>query len=119
MIPRGRTSGRSESPILETPVGCAPAFLVETEQAIVLQILFYKSAIKRIKGTEAQGMTVTREALDSICEGLYRVTQSTWWEWRVGTTPFFCRRTEEFQDRIRDGIKLWISGRLTPYRRAQ
>jgi hypothetical protein len=81
--------------------------------------MFYKSAIKWIKATKSRGMIVTPPALASIREGLYRVTQSSWWEWRVGTTPFFWRWTEEFQERIRDGIKLWISGRLKPYKRAQ
>jgi hypothetical protein len=81
--------------------------------------MIFKTAIKWIKRTEARGMVVTPEALASIREGLYRVTQSSWWEWRAGSTPFFWRWTYEFQERIRDGIKLWISGRLTPFKRAQ
>jgi hypothetical protein len=81
--------------------------------------MIYKTTIKWIKKTQARGMVVTPEALDSIREGLYRVTQASWWEWRAGSTPFFSRWTDEFQDRIRDGIKLWISGRLTPFKRAQ
>jgi hypothetical protein len=64
-------------------------------------------------------MVVTPEELDSIREGLYRVTQASRWEWRAGSTPFFWRWTDEFQDQIQDGIKLWISGRLTPFKRAQ
>jgi hypothetical protein len=81
--------------------------------------MFYKSAIRWIKGIEAKGMVVSREALASIREGLYRVTQATWWEWRSGSTPFFWRWPEEFQERIRGGIELWISGRLKPWKRAQ
>jgi hypothetical protein len=38
--------------------------------------MFYKTAIKWIKSVEAKGMVVSRDALASIREGLYRVTQA-------------------------------------------
>jgi hypothetical protein len=67
--------------------------------------LVYISAMKWIKDVKDTGMNVSPKALAAIREGLYRVSQSTWWEWEAGSTPFFWRWSEEFQERIRDGIK--------------
>ncbi len=64
-------------------------------------------------------MKVSPKSFAARRDGLYRVTQSSWWEWLAGSTPFFWRWPEEFQERIRDGIKPWISGRLESWRRAQ
>ena len=72
-----------------------------------------------IKSVEEKGMKVSPKSFAARRDGLYRVTQSSWWEWLAGSTPFFWRWPEEFQERIRDGIKPWISGRLESWRRAQ
>jgi hypothetical protein len=81
--------------------------------------LVLRSALDWIKGVEKQGMTVSPKAMDAIREGIYRIGHATWWEWTQGSTPFFWRWPEEFQDRIRDGIKLWMTGRLKTWQRPQ
>jgi hypothetical protein len=81
--------------------------------------MFYRSAIQWIKKEEAKGLVVSPKSFVAIREGLYRVMESSWWEWQAGSTPFFWRWPEEFQERIRDGIPPWISGQPAPWGRAQ
>jgi hypothetical protein len=38
-------------------------------------------------------------------EAIERAFRSSWWEWDDGSRPFHWRWPEEYQDRIRDGLK--------------
>jgi hypothetical protein len=50
------------------------------------------------------------------CECVTRAANSTWWEWKDGSRPFFWRWPEHYQAQIRDGIRLWCHGPLPQWK---
>jgi hypothetical protein len=54
-----------------------------------------------------------------IAEVLDRVQHCTYWEWNKGSTLFFWRWTPKFQSRARDGVKVYVQGKLPRYQRHQ
>lgn len=70
-------------------------------------------------GVEARGMTVSEKSRDAARDAIGRYANSDFWNWSKGSRPFFWEWPEEFQERMRDGIKLWFREHLEPYTRAQ
>jgi len=49
-------------------------------------------------------------------ECIIRGANSTWWEWKDGSRPFFWRWPSYYQATIRDGLRLWCHGSLPKWR---
>jgi hypothetical protein len=52
-------------------------------------------------------------------DALRRGCDTTWWEWKSGSRPFYWNWPEDIQDTIAHGLKLWLKGTLEPWTRAQ
>ena len=59
-----------------------------------------------------QDLAVARDAI-------YRVSNSTWWEWRAGSTCFFWRWPKQIRNEIRDGTPVYVEGKLPNFRQRQ
>ncbi len=57
--------------------------------------------------------------LEAARDCISRCWRSDWWEWKVGSRPHFWQWPKDYQESIRDGIKLWIKGKVTPWHRPQ
>jgi hypothetical protein len=49
----------------------------------------------------------------------WRIADSSWWECDEGSAPIYWRWPTEYQETIRDGLKIWFSGKKPQWRRAQ
>jgi hypothetical protein len=54
-----------------------------------------------------------KEAARRDC--LLRLQATTFWEWKSGSRPMFWNYPDDQQVTMRDGIALWIKGRLNPW----
>ena len=52
-------------------------------------------------------------------ECLSRLQATAFWEWKSGSRPMFWNFPEDQQITMRDGIMLWMKGRMDPYRLPQ
>ena len=52
-------------------------------------------------------------------DGLKRVLEGSWWEWDKGSTLFFWRWPVAIRKAARDGVPVFVEGRLPRYRRKQ
>jgi hypothetical protein len=52
-------------------------------------------------------------------DAIQRAVNTTCWEWKGGSRPFFWRWPSEFQQRIMEGTKPWISGDLPEWKEPQ
>lgn len=64
---------------------------------------------------ESQARQEKAPGLDAI----WRMVDSSWWEWDKGSAPFYWRWPREYQETIRDGLKIWFSGEKPAWKRAQ
>ena len=71
------------------------------------------------KSVGRKGMTVSLESDEAARDALTRYVNGDWWTWSRGSRPFFWEWPEEFQEAMRDGIRLWMTEHLTPYTKAQ
>lgn len=67
----------------------------------------------------ARGLRVSKESMEAGRDAIGRFANSTLWKWPQGSRCFFWMWPLEFQERIRDGIKLWLTEHLKPFRKAQ
>jgi hypothetical protein len=51
-------------------------------------------------------MLTCPEDLMAGMDAIGRAFQSTWWEWDDGSRPFHSRWPKDYQERIRDGLKV-------------
>ena len=52
-------------------------------------------------------------------DGIQRVLKGSWWEWDHGSTLFFWRWPKAIRKAARDGVPVFVEGRLPRYRRKQ
>ena len=57
-------------------------------------------------------LVVGKDAID-------RAWQSSWWEWDAGSTIFFWRWTNEYRRLVRDGLRVFVKGKLPHYQAHQ
>jgi hypothetical protein len=50
------------------------------------------------------------------CECVTRAANSSWWEWKDGSRPFFWRWPTHYHAQIRDGLRLWCHHSLPKWR---
>ena len=67
-------------------------------------------------GTPGPAGGTTREAARDC---IRRASQASWWSWDGGSRPFFWRWPEDYQEKVKDGIKPWMTARLEPWKRKQ
>jgi hypothetical protein len=58
---------------------------------------------------------VTGQDRDAARECLMRLQATTFWEWRSGSRPMFWNFPRDQQVTMRDGIILWMKGRMDPW----
>jgi hypothetical protein len=58
-----------------------------------------------------------RQALEAARDCISWCWRSDWEEWKAGLQPHFWRWLRDYQERIRDGIPVWIKGTVTHWRR--
>lgn len=68
---------------------------------------------------KAKGMVVSAKSVEAARDAIGRYADGNWWNWSRGSRPFFWEWPEEFQESLRDGIKLWFRTHLEPYTKAQ
>ena len=71
------------------------------------------------KKLSVDGLVVTPETRKAACDCLRRASQASWWGWDGGSRPFFWRWPEDYQEKVRDGIKVWLTAHLEPWKRRQ
>jgi hypothetical protein len=52
-------------------------------------------------------------------DAIWRIAEASWWEWDAGSAPIYWRWPPEYQETIRDGLKIWFSGEKPQWTRAQ
>ena len=52
-------------------------------------------------------------------DGISRIVGGSWWEWTKGSTPLFWRWPLPIRRQVRDGVKVFVQGKLPQYRRRQ
>jgi hypothetical protein len=52
-------------------------------------------------------------------DAIWRIADSSWWEWDVGSAPIYWRWPPAYRDTIRDGLEIWFSGEKPQWRRPQ
>jgi hypothetical protein len=52
-------------------------------------------------------------------DALWRLSDSTWWEWSAGSAPLYWRWPAEYRLVIRDGLEIWFQGDPPNYQRPQ
>jgi hypothetical protein len=58
---------------------------------------------------------VTESDRDAARECLLRLQAASWWEWISGSRPMFWNFPKDQQVTMRDGLMLWMNGRLDPW----
>ncbi len=56
-----------------------------------------------------KGMIVSSESDEAARDAITRYVNGDWWTWSRGSRPFFWEWPEEFQEAMRDGIRLWMT----------
>jgi hypothetical protein len=84
----------------------------------VREYLYLKYGIDWKTTTSTENPELGRDRA-TIGEVLKRVYACTYWDWKWGSTLFFWRWTPAFQTRARDGVKVYLQGKLPRYRRHQ
>jgi hypothetical protein len=41
-------------------------------------------------------------------DAIWRVGDSSWWDWDSGSAPFYWRWPAEYKEVIRDGLEIWF-----------
>lgn len=70
-------------------------------------------------GLKEKGLVVSEKSVEAARDAIGRYANGNWWNWSRGSRPFFWEWPEEFQESLRDGIKLWFRTHLEPYTKAQ
>lgn len=65
---------------------------------------------KQYKSARNQVRTEERKSNDAARDTIRRSSNSTWWEWTVGSTPFFWRWPGWYMEKIRDGTPPCFKG---------
>lgn len=68
---------------------------------------------------EMSADTELRRDVIAGLDGLTRTWKTDWWEWLGGSRLFFWRWPENYQTWARDGVPVWVRGRLPPYKKPQ
>ena len=69
------------------------------------------------KKLSMDGLVVTPETCEAASDCLRRASQASWWGWDGGSRPFFWRWPEDYQEKVRNGIKVWQTAHLEPWKR--
>jgi hypothetical protein len=77
------------------------------------------SYYKWITAKKAEGFEISLSAKDAAREIIHRTSNSTMWEWNNGSRTMFWRWPPEFEIRIMEGSRLWMTESLKPWKRAQ
>ena len=90
---------------------------------------FSNRSILKSRKRKREGMRLTpsrvrvlknlHKDLDVGLDGLRRVLNGTWWEWNQGSTLFFWRWPIAIRKAARDGVPVFVEGKLPRYRRKQ
>ena len=78
-----------------------------------------KGGASNLSSTDLKAFYLGQELskdLEVGLEGLKRVIQGSWWGWDHGSTLFFWRWPEPFRKFARDGIPVFVEGKLPSYR---
>jgi hypothetical protein len=62
------------------------------------------------------GLVVTAKTHEAACDCLWRASQASWWGWDGGSRPFFWCWPEDYQEKARNGIKVWLTAHLEPWK---
>jgi hypothetical protein len=68
---------------------------------------------------KAAGEAVEWESYAAAADCFKRIRRADFWEWSGGSRPFFWKWPPDLQLPIRDGTKLWMEGKLTPWKEPQ
>jgi hypothetical protein len=52
-------------------------------------------------------------------DAVTRAADSSWWDWDLGSAPFYWRWPEEYRVTIRDGLDIWMTGPAPRFLRPQ
>ena len=97
-----------------TAVGALRGFVLR-----VLKRNVTRSYITWKRNLESNNMKVSEKSVEAARDAVGRYANSSWWKWNQGSRALFWRWPAEFQEKIRDGIKLWLKSHLKPYTKAQ
>jgi len=97
-----------------TAVGVLRGFVLR-----VLKRNVTRSYITWKRNLESNNMQVSAKSAEAARDAVCRYANSSWWKWNQGSRALFWRWPAEFQEKIRDGIKLWLKSHLKPYTKAQ
>jgi hypothetical protein len=71
--------------------------------------------IKFVKDKHKRLEVVSEYDRDAARECLLRLQAANFWEWKSGSRPMFWNYPEDQQMTMRDGIVLWMKGRMDPW----
>jgi hypothetical protein len=71
--------------------------------------------MKYVRNKRKQLECVTELDRDAARECLLQLQAASWWEWRSGSRPMFWNFPDDQQVTMRDGIMLWMNGRMDPW----
>jgi hypothetical protein len=75
--------------------------------------------IRFVKEKGARLETVSEHDRDAARECLLRLQATTFWEWKSGSRSMFWNYPKDQQLTMRDGIILWMKGRMDPWLQSQ
>lgn len=79
------------------------------------RLLRARSAVGDVTG----GESALEKDIKIGLEGLRRIIYGSWWEWDNGSTLYFWRWPAMIRNQVRDGVKVFIEGKLPSYRKRQ